>query len=116
MFATEYRSGGGGGGGGNLPARAAGTAAAGAVPSPLSIAATQLRPTRAPTKAVCRSAPPLLQYMVTDHFFREVPPPLPASAEAPLFAEGRVFEHLQELTVEIGHRQVGAGRSGRRLE
>lgn len=49
-----------------------------------------------------------LQYLVTDHFFRAVPTPLPASAEAASFAEGRVFDHLKELTVEIGHRQVGA--------
>ena len=107
--AGDGRSGHSGGGGGNLPALAAGTAAAGVSPSPLPIAAPQIKATHASTDAGSHSAPPPpgMQYLVPDHFFREVPPPLPASAEEQLFAEGRVFEHLKELTVEIGHRQVG---------
>lgn len=47
-------------------------------------------------------------YVATQHFFAEVPTPLPADADPTLFAEGRVFEHLHVLTKTIGHRHVGS--------
>jgi hypothetical protein len=43
----------------------------------------------------------------TLHFLAEVPQPLPATADAALFSEGRAFEHLEVLATKIGHRQVG---------
>ncbi|EFN50786.1 hypothetical protein CHLNCDRAFT_142511 [Chlorella variabilis] len=47
-------------------------------------------------------------YATTNHFFCEVPDPLPATADPARFAEGRVMQHLHQLATVIGHRQVGS--------
>lgn len=60
--------------------------------------------------APCFTPSRLPQYATTNHFFCEVPDPLPATADPARFAEGRVMQHLHQLATVIGHRQVREGR------